>query len=162
VAEYNRIGRESCKNVFVELFHIDEDGSTDCRTEENGCPKRGRELFLGEHGLDVVWVDPSIVPLPLFWVDVPASSEGIGFSSKAPRAEADGEVELGEVLQPVGLTVSQDLGAGEILQILVVGDHVDQSGRALKVMSPVLEGLKDGQKLFVMGVIVELRGRQSL
>ena len=62
----------------------------------------------------------------------------------------------------MGLTASQDLGAGEILQILVVGDHVDRSGRALKVMSPVLEGLKDGQKLLVMGVIVELRGRQSL
>ncbi|KIM66076.1 hypothetical protein SCLCIDRAFT_111444 [Scleroderma citrinum Foug A] len=54
----------------------------------------------------------------------------------------------------------QDLGAAEIFQVLVVGDHIDQRGRALKVMSPVLEGLKDGQQLLVMGIIVQLRGRQ--
>ena len=162
MAECDGIGRESCENVFVELFHIDEDGSMDCQSEENGCPKGGCKLFLGEHGSEVVWVDLSIVPIPLFWVDVPASSEGIGFSSKVSRAEVDGEVELGEVLRPAGLMASQDLGAGEILQILVVGDHVDRSGGALKVMSPVLEGLKDGQKLLVMGVVVELRGGQSL
>jgi len=69
VAERDRIGRESCENVFVELFHIDEDGSADCWSEENGCPKGGRELFLGEHGSEIVWVDLSVVPIPLFWVD---------------------------------------------------------------------------------------------
>jgi len=98
VAECNGIRRESCENVFVELFYIDEDGSVDCRSKENGCPKGGRELFLGEHGSEVVWVDPSVVPIPLFWVDVPASSEGIGLSSEASRAEVDDKVELGEVL----------------------------------------------------------------
>ena len=54
----------------------------------------------------------------------------------------------------MGLMVCQDLGAGEILQVLVVGDHINQRGRALKVMLPVLEGLEDGQQLLVMGVIV--------
>ena len=44
----------------------------------------------------------------------------------------------------------------------MVGDHIDQRGGALEVVSPVLEGLKDGQQLLVMGVIVQLRGRQSL
>jgi len=29
VAEHVGIGREGCKNVFVELFHVDEDGSAD-------------------------------------------------------------------------------------------------------------------------------------
>ena len=55
----------------------------------------------------------------------------------------------------------QDLGAGEVLQVLVVGDHVNRKGGALKVMSPVLEGLEDGQQLLVMGIIVQLWGRQS-
>ena len=91
-----------------------------------------------------------------------ASGEGIGLCSEASRAEADDKVELGEVLRPAGLTVGQDLGAGEILQVLVVGDHIDQRGRALEVVSPVLEGLKDGQQLLVMGVIVQLWGGQSL
>jgi len=109
-----------------------------------------------------VWVDSSVVPIPLFWVDIPASSEGIRFSSEASRAEADGKVELGEILRPVGLMASQDLGAREVLQILVVGDHIDRGGGALEVMSPVLEDLKDGQKLLVVGVIIQLRRGQSV
>ena len=55
----------------------------------------------------------------------------------------------------------QDLGAGEILQVLVVGDHINQRGGALEVVSLVLEGLEDGQQLLVMGIIVQLRGGQS-
>ena len=103
----------------------------------------------------------SIVPIPLFWVNIPTASEGIRLCSEVSRAEADGEVELGEVLRPAGLTAGQDLGAGEILQVLVVGDHIDQRGGTLEVVSPVLEGLEDGQELLVMGIIVQLRGGQS-
>jgi len=95
-----------------------------------------------------------MVSLLVISVTVPASSEGIGFSSEASRAEADGEVELGEVLRPVGLTTSQDLGAGEVFQIFVVGDHINRSGGALKVVSPVLKSLENGQKLLVVGVII--------
>ena len=62
----------------------------------------------------------------------------------------------------MGLMAGQDLGAGEILQVLVVGDHINWRGGALEVMSPVLEGLEDGQQLLVMGVVVQLRGGQSL
>ena len=61
----------------------------------------------------------------------------------------------------MGLTAGQDLGAGEVLQVLVVSDHIDQRGGALKVVSPVLEGFEDGQELLVMGIIVQLRGGQS-
>ena len=118
-------------------------------------------MLLGEHWFEVVQIYASVVPIPLFWVDVPTASEGIGFHSEASRAEADGKVELGEVLRPVDLMAGQDLGAGEILQVLVVGDHIDQRGRALEVVSPVLEGLEDGQELLVMGIIVQLRGGQS-
>ena len=104
----------------------------------------------------------SVVPIPLFWVNVPMASEAIRLCSEASRAEADGKVELGEVLRPAGLTAGQDLGAGEILQVLVISDHIDQRGGTLKVVSPVLEGLEDGQQLLVMGIIVQLRGGQSL
>ena len=61
----------------------------------------------------------------------------------------------------MSLMAGQDLGAGEILQILVVSDHIHQRGRALKVVSPVLKGLKDGQQLLIMSVIIQLRGGQS-
>ena len=118
-------------------------------------------MLLGEHWFEVVRIYTSVVPIPLFWVDVPTASEGIGLCSEAFRAEADGEVELGEVLRPAGLTVGQDLGTGEVLQVLVVSDHIDQRGGALEVMSPVLESLEVGQQLLVMGIIVQLRGGQS-
>ena len=108
-----------------------------------------------------MWVYTSVVPIPLFWLDIPMVSEGIGLCSEASRVEADGEVGLGEVLQPAGLMVGQDLGAGEVFQVLVVSHHIDQRGGALKIMSPVLEGLKFGQQLLVMGIIVQLRGGQS-
>ena len=119
-------------------------------------------MFLGEHWFEVVQIYASVVPIPLFWVDVPTASEGIRLCSEASRVEVDGKVELGEVLRPAGLMAGQDLGAGEVLQVLVVGDHINRGGRALKVMSPVLEGLKDGQQLLVMGIIIQLRGGQSL
>ena len=85
-------------------------------------------MFLGEHWFEVVWIYVSVVPIPLFGVDVPMASEGIRLCSEASRVEADGKVELGEVLRPAGLTVGQDLGAGEVLQVLVVGDHIDRRG----------------------------------
>ena len=119
-------------------------------------------MFLSEHWFEVVWIYASVVPIPLFWVDIPMVSEGIGLCSKASRAEADGEVELGEVLRPAGLMAGQDLEAGEVLQVLVVGDHINWRGGALEVVAPVLEGLEDGQQLLVLGIIIQLRGRQSL
>ena len=70
-------------------------------------------MFLGEHWFEVVRIYVSVVPIPLFWVDIPMASEGIRLCSEASRAEADGEVELGEVLRPAGLTAGQDLGAVE-------------------------------------------------
>ena len=119
-------------------------------------------MFLSEHWFEVVQIYTSIVPIPLFWVDVPMASEGIRLRSEASRAEVDGKVELEEVLQPMGLMMGQDLRAGEVLWVLVVSDHINQRGGALKVMLPVLEGLEDGQQLLVMGIIVQLRGGQSL
>ena len=118
-------------------------------------------MFLGGHLFEVVRIYTSVVPIPLFGVDIPVASEGIGLCSEVSRAEADDKVELGEVLQPAGLMAGQDLGAGEVLQVLVVSDHINWRGRALEVMSPVLEGHNDGQQLLVMGVVVQLRGGQG-
>ena len=42
----------------------------------------------------VMWVDASVVPILLFGVDVPVSSQGIRFRTKSSRSEMDNEVEL--------------------------------------------------------------------
>ena len=102
-------------------------------------------------------VDTSIVPIPLFWVDVPTVSEGIWFHTKASRVKVDKEVELAEELRPVGLPAGKELQGGEIFKILVIGHDIDGRGRALKIVMPVLECLKDGEQLLIMGIIVELQ-----
>ena len=102
-------------------------------------------------------VDASIVPIPLFWVDVPMASEGIRFRAKVSRVKADKEVELAEELRLAGLLVGKELRGGEIFEILVIGHDINGGGRALEIVMPVLECLKDGEQLLIMGIIVELQ-----
>ena len=111
--------------------------------------------------MEVVWIDASIVLIPLFGVDVPVSSEGIRLSSKASGVETNDEVELGEELQPAGLPPSQELGGCKVLQVLVVGDDVNGNCGAFKIVVPGPKSLVDSEELLVMGVIVELQSGQS-
>ena len=101
-------------------------------------------------------IDMSIVLISLFGVDIPASGEGIRLSSKVSRVEMNNEVELGEELQPAGLPPSQEFGGCKVLQVLVVGDDVNQSCGALKIMVPGPKNLMDSEQLLVMGVVVKL------
>ena len=106
-------------------------------------------------------IDASIVLISLFGVDVLASSESIRLSSKASGAEANDKVELGEELQPVGLPPSQEFGSCKVLQVLVVGDNINQSCEAFKIMTSGSKSLMDSEEFLVMGVIVELQSGQS-
>ena len=45
-----------------------------------------------------MWIDVSVVLIPLVGVDIPSSSENIRLSSKVSTVEANDEVELGEEL----------------------------------------------------------------
>ena len=60
-------------------------------------------MFLREDRSEIVGVDASVVLIPLFGIDIPASSEGIRFCAKLSGAETNDHVELGEELRPVGL-----------------------------------------------------------
>ena len=77
-------------------------------------------MLLGKHWTEVARVDGSIVAIPPFRIDVPVSSERVGFGAQTPRAEADNEIELGGVLRPTGLSTGKDFGSREIFQVLVV------------------------------------------
>ena len=112
--------------------------------------------------MEVVQIDTSIILILLFELDFPLSSEGIRLSSEASRAEANDEVELGEELQPAGLSLSQEFGGCKVLQVLVVGDYINQSCGAFKIVAPGPKSLVDSKELLVIGVIVELRSGQSL
>ena len=111
--------------------------------------------------MEVVWIDVSVVLIPLVGVDIPSSSENIRLSSKVSTVEANDEVELGEELRPAGLLPSQELGGCKVFQVLVVGDHVNQSCGAFKIVVLGPKSLVDSEELLVMGIIVELWSRQS-
>ena len=108
-----------------------------------------------------MWIDASVVLIPLFGVDIQASSEGIRLSSDMSRAEANNKIELGEELRPVGLLPSQEFGGYKVLQVLVVNDDVNQCCRALKIMAPGSKSLMDSEEFLVMDVIVELWNGKS-
>ena len=108
-----------------------------------------------------MWIDASVVLIPLFGVDVPVSSEGIRLCSEASGAETNDKVELGEELQPADLPLSQELGGCKVFQVLVVSDNVNRSFRAFKIVVPGPKSLVDSKELLVMGVIVELWSGQS-
>ena len=101
-------------------------------------------------------IDMSVVLIPLFEVDIPASSESIRLSPEAFRAEANNEVKLREELQPVDLPSIQEFGCCKVLQVLVVGDDINQSCRACKIVASGPKSLVNSKKLLVMGVIVHL------
>ena len=59
--------------------------------------KRSVELLGREYWVKVLRVDAGEALIPFFGVDVPASSECVGFRTEFTGAEANDEVELGEV-----------------------------------------------------------------
>ena len=48
--------------------------------------------------MKILWVDSGEALIPLFGVDVPLSSQGVGFSTKFPGSETNDQIELTEVL----------------------------------------------------------------
>ena len=51
-----------------------------------------------EHQAKILWVDSGKALIPLFGVDVPSSSQGVGFSTEFPGSEMNDQIELTEVL----------------------------------------------------------------
>jgi len=119
------------------------------------------ELFSCEHQLEVLWIDSGEAPIPLFGVDIPASSQGVGLCTKFTRSETNDQVKRGEVFQPSGLPTGENLRGGEVLQVFVVGHDVNWKGRALQVVMPALESLEDSEELLVVSIIVQLGCSQS-
>jgi hypothetical protein len=105
-------------------------------------------------------VNSSVVLIPLFGIDVPASSKGIWFSSKFSGTKTYEEVELVEELRPTSLTAREEFCGSEVLKVLMVRDDVNRLGRALKVVSPGPESFIDREKFLIMGIVIEFRSGQ--
>ena len=118
---------------------------------------------MSKHWTEVAWINSSIVAISPFRVDVPSSSQRVGFGAQSPRTETDNKIELGKVFRPMGLSLGKDLGRGEVLKVLMIHDHIDRSTGTFKVVSPdmELESIEDHQQFFVMSVIVEFWHTES-
>jgi hypothetical protein len=97
-------------------------------------------LLLGEDWTEIVGIGSSVVLIPLFGVDVPASSEGIRLGSEFTRTETENEIELVEIFRPTGLTTGKHLRSSEILKIFVICDDVDWNRGTFEVMAKTIEG----------------------
>jgi hypothetical protein len=85
------------------------------------------QLLVSKNGSEVQRVYAGIVATSLFGIDIPSSSQGVQFGSESSGTEADDEVELGKVFGPVDLALGKEFGRCEVLQVLVVSNHVDWS-----------------------------------
>ena len=102
-------------------------------------------MFGGEHGSVVLRIDSGIVAIPLFKIDVPSSSKSVRLGSKFSRTEMDDEVERGKVFGPMCLLTHEDFGCGEVLEIPVIGDHVNGVARTFEVVLPSFECFVDSE-----------------
>jgi hypothetical protein len=101
-----------------------------------------------------------VATIPLFRVDVPSSSEGIGLATEPSRPEPKDKVEGGKELGQPSLPASQELGRSKIFQIFVIRDHVNRGNRTLEVPTPYTEHFKDSKQFLVVGVVVQLGGQE--
>jgi len=118
-------------------------------------------LFLSEDGLKVVRVDCGIASIPPFRIDVPSSNESVQFGTKMTKTEPDNKVELGDVLRPLHLPLGQYLGSRKILKVFIIHNNVDRIDWTFQIVSPNLEGFKDGKQFLVMCVIIQLHHSKS-
>ena len=68
------------------------------------------QLLRSEYWVVVLWIDTGIVAIPLFKIDVPSSSECVGFGSEFSRTETDYQVESRKVFGPSCLLMHEDFG----------------------------------------------------
>src|SRR5882724_12638750 len=89
-------------------------------------------------------------------IDIFATGQCIWLGTQPSCTVADQVVEPREVLRPMDLAPCELLGGCEVLQVLVIGKHKYDMGRALKVVAPLSEGLKYCKQFLIIDLIVEL------
>jgi len=67
-------------------------------------------LLGSEYQVVFLWNDAGIVAIPLFKIDIPSSSEWVGFGPELSGMETDYEVETGKIFRPMCLLIHEDFG----------------------------------------------------
>ena len=87
----------------------------------------------------VLRIDSGIVAIPLFRIDVPSSSKSVRFGSEFSGMETDDKIESRKVFGPTCLSMREDFSCGEVLEIPVIGDHIDGVAGTFEIVSPSFE-----------------------
>ena len=69
--------------------------------------------------------------------------------------EQDLDIELIQKLGPSVLSAGEYLSHSEVLKIFMIRNDLDRDFRAFQVVSPLVEGIKNGKEFFVVHIILE-------
>ena len=81
-------------DVGVKLLDVHDGDSLEDGNIERGCSNGQCQLFVSKNWMEIVWIYGGIVTASLLRVDIPSSSQSVGFGSKSAGAETDDKVEL--------------------------------------------------------------------
>jgi hypothetical protein len=132
-------------DVAVKLIDVHNDGSSEDNILEEGSVERCGELIVGENRAKIMRVNAGESRIPLFRVDVPSSSQCIGFTPEPTRTEPDNHIEMAKIFRPPYLPTGKGLRRGKVLEVLVIGDNVDLERSTLKIMTPVSKSIKNSE-----------------
>ena len=157
----HRIGSQVGSDVGVESLSVHDNARTECWNIGRSSSERRGELLFSKDRTTVLRIYSTVGVISLFGVDVPSSSQCVGFRAEPTGSEPNSQIELSEVFGPSRLSASEEFRGREILQVLVVGNNVDRGTGAFEVVTPSSEGLEDGQQLFVVYVIIKFGAREG-
>ena len=63
-------------------------------------------MFISKDRSKVVWIDLRIADIPLFWIDIPSSSNSVGFFTELAGMKMNDHIEGVEEFQPTDLLAS--------------------------------------------------------
>ena len=76
--------------------------------------------------------------------------------------ERDLDIELIQELGPSVLSAGEYLSHSEVLKIFMIRNDLDQDFGAFQVVSPLMEGIEDGEEFFVVRIVVEFGDDKGL
>ena len=90
----NRISCQTGSDVRMESLGIHDDACAECQNIGRGSLERCGELLLGKDRTTVLWVYSTIGVISFFKVDVPSSSQSVGFSTEFTGSEPNDQIKL--------------------------------------------------------------------
>ena len=86
--------------------------------------------------------------------------KGVGSGEQSTGNMDHFEIKVSKVNEPSCLMTVECLGLSEVGEVLVIGEHLYQKRRPMKVMLPGLQGMDDSKEFSVIDIIVLFCGRE--